>query len=658
MKLTEKFQPAQVLAKSWDVYDQCSEAIGVILDNHFKQPEVSVYEHARHTPEELFKHEATLKGEAFEPIDPPPPYDFAKEELEILSVLKASETHRRLNVVGDVGVGKTTYIKHLAALHIGNANFSPTKLIYVDFADFTASKNNALKRIEEKFVLSIWSSLEAHFGGDAINEIDDELFRDNNLFTGHRLVIRRLPADQQQQRMTEALLEATQTKQLDLTFARVNQFCRTDPNRLAIVIDNIDHLSQSVLGALGEFLLSAQLKLTHSLLLVAMRDHTFNSGFSAYMPDRTVMCWNQRLNPPDLRKVLEKRIDHFFPSATTSAPTVAVGAGAIQASVEKATLVRKLLTAPFLRQESYDFLCSYTNYNLRELFADLQRIVGFHGFKHFNKKLLLESAQPLEIGIDECIMALGLQRWYMFFPDKSQLFNPYSAGDDSGSLDRIVAARILQLLDNRINWIQYKDLVAVLVNWGYSPLAIRAQMSAMVNKDLVWISTGSPKSFDDGSGIRLSYRGQLYTRRIVRRTVFNYMMSFDIEAPHDQHPVYRHFKSEFLSELHNFSNVGSPFESDALAYRVLGLAQIIFDVEVAEVRGLAKQGELDGFKQKVSPRPISVGILQGLSKFLVRTHEKNGDASRFISPSTDTLKTTAETLAEYQSKLHEAYGSR
>lgn len=656
MKLTERFQPAQVLAKPWDVYEQCSEAIGVILDNHFKEPHVHVYEHTRHTPEELFKHDAAIKGEEFVPVDGAAGSNLAKEEQEILSVLLAPETHRRLNVIGDVGVGKTTYIKHLAALHIGQADFSPSRLIYIDFADFTASKNNALRRIEDKFVLSVWTSLEQHFGAEAIGQIDDELFESSELFSGLRLILRRLPDQQRQEKITQALLEATQNKQLDLTFARVNQFCQADRNRLVLVVDNIDHLSQSVLTALGDFLLSAQLRLEHSLLIVAMRDHTFNSGFSAYMPDRTVMCWNQRLNPPDLRKVLDRRVEHFFPSKKDQVPTVAVGAGALQADVDKAKLIRKLLTAPFMHQESYDFLCAYSNYNLRELFADLQKIIGFHGFKHFERGILLGADGSIDVGIDECLLALGLRRWHMFFPDKSELFNPYSAGDDTGALDRIVAARILQLLDNRITWIQYKDLAQILTNWGYSSPAIRAQMTAMVNKDLVWTSTGSPKNFDDGSGIRLSYRGQLYARKILRRAVFNYMMSFDVEAPNELHPVYRHFKSEFTGELHSFANIGSKFESDALAYRVLGLAQIIFDVELAEVRGLAKSGEIEGFRQKVAPRPISVGILSGLSKFLVRTHEKNGE-SRFMSPSTDTLKAVGENLTEYQSKLAGALGN-
>lgn len=656
VKLTEKFQPAQVLAKSWDVYEQCSEAIGVILDNHFKDPHVHVYEHTRHTPEELFKHDATLKSQPFEPPTTDGLSDLAKEELEILSVFRAPETHRRLNVVGDVGVGKTTYIKHLAALHIGQPSFSPSQLIYIDFADFTASRNNALRRIEEKFVLSIWTALERHYGGDTINHIDDEIFYESDLFAGQRLVIRRLPEPERKVRITEALLEATKNKQLELTFARVNQFCKSDRNRLALVIDNIDHLSQTVLSALGEFLLSAQLKLAHSLLIVAMRDHTFNSGFSAYMPDRTVMCWNQRLNPPDLRKVLERRVEHFFPDSSKTASSIAVGSGVLQADVDKAKLVNKLITSPFISQEPYDFLCTYTNYNLRELFGDLQKIVGFHGFKHFDKKLLLESSGALDIGIDECLMALGLRRWYMFFPDKSELFNPYSAGDDTGPLDRIVAARILQLLDNRITWIQYKDLALTLTNWGYSPQAIRSQVAAMVNKDLVWTSAGSPKNFDDVSGIRLSYRGQLYARKILRRTIFNYMMSFDVEAPNENHPIFRHFKSEFMTELHDFADIGARFESDALAYRVLGLAQIIFDVELAEFRNLAKIGEIDGFRQKVAPKPISLGILSGLSNFLVRTHEKNGNASRFMSPSTDTLKATGERIAEYREKLTAAFG--
>lgn len=659
MKLTDKYQPAQLLAATWDLYDQCSEAIGVVLDNRFKDPQVlvsAVYEHERHSPEELFKHAATLGGEPFEPIAAPP--DLSKEEKEVLSVFMAPEAGRRLNIVGDVGVGKTTFLKHLFALHFGDSAFVSTHPIYIDFANFNASAGTAVSRIEDKFVTTVWSTLEKLFGSAEIAKLDDAIFETAPIFSGDRLLVNRqgIEPHEKSLRITAALTEATKSKRIELTYARINHICKDDVNRLVLIVDNIDHLSEEILKKLGEFLIQAQLDLA-PLLVVAMRDHTFNSGFSAYRPDKTVMCWHQRLNPPNLRTMLERRVEHFFPSSKfgESPQTVAIGAGVLRVDREKRKVIRALLTSPLSSQKTYEFLCAYTNYNLRDLFGNLQRIVGFHGYRGYSKELLMKEDARFDIGIDECLISLALGPYLMFFPDSSPVFNPYSSGDDTGPLDRIVAARILQLLEHRTTWINYKELIAILAGWGYSLPAIKAQMAAMANKDIVWTSTGAPENLNEQSGIRLSYRGQLYSRKILQRTVFNYMMSFNVEAPSEQHQVFRHYKSEIMTELRQFANFGAEFESDTLAFRVLGLADIIFEVELLEIRSLAAKDRMDGFRVSVGPRPISIGILEGLTTFLDRVHEKNGEVLRFMPPATGTLRMVGDSLRRYREQLCPAF---
>ena len=122
-------------------------------------------------------------------------------------------------------------------------------------------------------------------------------------------------------------------------------------------------------------------------------------------------------------------------------------------------------------------------------------------------------------------------------------------------------------------------------------------------------------------------------------------------SPSENHPVFRHHKSEFKFELDAFANFGGKFESDALAYRVMGLAEIIYEAESAEVRQLLKKKDLAEFKLTVAPRSISLGIMDGLVKFLQKSHDTNGNGWRFMPASTATLKRVGEISKTYREQF-------
>lgn len=653
MKLTEKFSPAQLTMPSWKLYEQCSTAIGVILDNQFRDPHITVYEHVRHTPSEVFLHMEDLGGRA---NDLSVAYDgLASEEQALVDTLRTAESTRRLNIVGDVGVGKTTFIKHLAALHLSTAEFCNTTPIYIDFSNFNAQLTDPIVDIRTKFIDTVNAALQAMFGNEQMDAIDDALFNSADIFSASRSIYRRLPKKEKSRFVAAELHEATKFKGVALTIARINALCARDPNRLIIVIDNIDHLPEIVLRALSSFLLQIQLD-ARPMLVVCMRDHTFQAGFSSYREDKTVLAWNLRLKPPNLRMMLDRRINHFFSEEKKPGRTlVTTGSGVLKIDRELSKICRSLLRSPFSDQTTYEFICRYTNYNLRDLFSNLQRIVGFAGFSYAEKEFLLQDEAKLKIGVDECLIALALRDSLMFFPDRSSTFNPYSAGQDNHVLDKIVAGRVLQFLDYRIAAIPYSELKTLLLEWGYSEIAVDAQVKAMISKDLIWTSTGSPANFTAASEVSLSYRGKLYSREIVRRAVFNYMMSFDIEAPSDSHAVFRHHKSEFRTELEAFSDFGAKFDTEALAQRVMGMAELIYDSEMTEVRLLMRKKEINDFRTAVSPRSLSLGIVDGLSKFLRKAYEEGENGWRNIPPSTATLRLVGETSNKYRTTFSKVY---
>lgn len=647
MKLTQKFTPTQLSVTPWAVYSRCSNHIGKILDNKFDKPHLSVYEHTRHTSAEVFDHPPIPNADHL------PSSQFGKglaeEEQELLDALQADESGRRLNVVGDVGTGKTTFLKHVIDIHFGQSAFSLGLAIYMDWSDFTASVNDPVPAIHSRFVGKVLEALEKSYGPARLHAFDDDIFLKATMFAADRSMALRYEGGARTARVIAAFENALKTCPVDLTFERINALCQSDKDAIVLIVDNIDHLHSSVLEHLFDFLTEIQLRAI-PMLIVAMRDHTFERGNSAYRRDRAVPAWNLRLKPPNIKLMLERRIQHFLPSTIGSAANevLKVGAGVLYADRKLSAVCRALLNAPFSNVETYEFLCNYSNFNIRDLFVTLQEILGCPGFAAYEGDLFKSQDPVVSIGIDQCLIALGLKNHLMFFPDKSPLFNPYSAGADSNILDKVVAVRVIQLLNNRTSPIALGDLETRFVAWGYNKRAFDAQVVSMVNKDLLWTSTGAPTDFGKESRLRLSYRGRLYAKTLLRRSIFNYMMSFDVEAPSESHPIYRHHRKDFDSELKRVAQFGSQLESEAIADRVLGLASIIFDAERTELQDLTTTGKLANFKADVAPTSISLEIVEGLLRFLRRGHEADGTGSQLTAPSSATLKSVSDTKESYQ----------
>lgn len=653
MKVNNKFSPALLTVSPWKLYQQCEEAISMILDNRYCDPHTNVYEHLRHTAAEVFKHADELNSTPG--MAPDAGEDLFPEETAIRNALSRNGLGRRINIVGDVGVGKTTFIKHIKYAHLEAEDFFCATPIYIDFADFNASLADPLVDIKRKFVDTVSATLEEKFGLDELLKTNETVFNKSPLFAAKRSILHTLESGERKRLIVDAMLEALRENGAAFTIERINALCMDTSNRFMLIVDNIDHLPNPVLSTLSNFLLQVELD-AKALLLVCMRDQTYKGGFSASRNEQTVQTRDIRLKPPNLHRMLNRRIDFFFPPhAEHHEKQVSTGSGVLRIDKDLSKVCKSLLQSPFANRETYEFVCRYTNYNLRDLFANIQKMVGFHGYSSHEKQFFTQGNPILKIGIDECLISLALQDCLMFFPHRSPIFNPYSSGHETGPLDSIVAPRMLQFMD-RIDWISVEDLKRQLMKWGYGERAIDAQLSAMISKDIVWTSTGSPANFEEEiTEIKLSYRGHLYASHILRRTVFNYMMAFDVDAPSESHRVFQYEKESLHKELEEFADFSStPMESDALALRVLGLAEIIFAAETAEIEMLKKRKDLDDIQLKVAPKSISMGIVDGLVKFLQKAHAEN-TLWRFMPPTTATLREVGEASSRFKDKLSNVF---
>lgn len=144
---------------------------------------------------------------------------------------------------------------------------------------------------------------------------------------------------------------------------------------------------------------------------------------------------------------------------------------------------------------------------------------------------------------------------------------------------------------------------------GYHRQAVESQMLAMLHKDLLWTTTGAPADFSEKSHVRLSYRGQLYARRMVTRTVFNYMMSFDVEMLDDAVQVAHVNRKQVEEELRLFARFDTPMPTDLMVARVLRMAAAIHEAERQEVKDLVDARARDQFRADVAPRCISADMV-------------------------------------------------
>lgn len=655
MRLTEKCSPTQYEQPAWKLYDELSPLIGHILDNKFESPHISVYEHERHTSTDVFNHlDFDIGNESAGDYGNGNLYP---EELDVARALAVKEADRRLNLVGDVGVGKSTFINHLIDAHNASSAFMVGCTLYLDWNDFTASLDDPIPAIHKRFVDRVSMQMEKQYGIKDLQDADDAIFECAELFSKDRCLAYRHSGEDRANKAIQYIERAWSENPLSFTVERINFFCRENINEMLIVFDNIDHLHIRVLDCLMEFITEIQ-KRTLPLVLVAMRDHTYErGGFSAYNPDKAVLSWTMRLRPPNIRLMVERRVKYFFDSADGASrrKKVSFGAGSYRVSEDTSSICAALLRSSISTDAIYEVVANYSNFNIRQVFSSLQKIVSCPGMASFEGQFAARRDIQLQLGLDEFLISLGLDGHYLFYPEHSELFNPYSAGLDVNPLDRLVGVRILQLLHNRTSPLAYSELLERFAEWGYNKRAVEMQVLSMVRKDIVWTTSGSPEHFGLESKVRLSYRGILYAKRFLRRAVFNYMMSFDAETPDESHAVLRHHKSEFKRELESFAALGEPVELDHVCQRVVGLASLLFEAEQHEILMLGKKGGFESFKVDVAPKSISIEIVSGLAQLIRKTLEAGSSPFRYIAPSTQTLRDVSNAQERFLNELGQTW---
>lgn len=590
--------------KAWSIYGMYDDILGVVLDDAFEEPHIHVYEHERHTFEEIYLHLRSGSSTGVpDVLTSPQEEELSEEELDVLKALCAREEHRMLRIVGDVGVGKSTFLRHLCSMHFPRSGFGSLTPFYLDWRGFTASRKDPIPEIRRKFAQKIFAEFEKKLSQDDTLHLDSTVFARDELFAPSRVIILKTLPVRQAEKTDELIAEKLEEDPAEYALARLRTLGKYQRKSCVLIFDNVDQIPQRILSELFQFIINIQNN-NPFLVIVAMRDHT-SGRFSAYEKHAVVPGWHMRLLPPNIKLTLERRLDYFFPKifdgSKHSNLFAKTEAGAHQACCA-------LILSPFVNPATYEFLSQWSNFSIRSLFSIIPRIISYPGLETVGSPVILGKPFPLEV--DHCLMALSLGRNIHFHAEKSLVFNVYSPCVERPKLDLVTAARLLQFLVGRKQPVPIAEVRALFAKWGYPLRVFDEEVRAMLNKDVLWADSGDPEDFTQASSVRLSYRGQLYTTTLMSRAIYNYMMSFDVSVP-SSNVLY----SSSIEEAIHFADLKEELNAERLITRVLALARLLKEAEEEELQMLRTKNKLNEFQQHVSPKGIALGIVRGLVQF-------------------------------------------
>lgn len=613
MRTTDKYKPFETELPMWELYRQYIDIFGTVLDDKFPEPHIHVYEHERHTFDEMFYLQAT-KGQQAPPVvnRSTSMTNLVEEELMFLSFLNSEEDHRLVRLVGDVGVGKSTFLKHISTQHLPAQESGRPFVFYLDWKNFSASPADPLMSIHRYFAEQVFLVFERHLATEDLFALDSLVFENDRIFSVERHLLALAPESTRAARKNELIATIIDKEPGEFAIARFRALGKSNRNSALIIIDNVDQLPSRVLDDLLTFVIHVQVD-NPFMVVFAMRNHTY-ARFSSYEPFNIVPGWNMYLRAPNIKSTISRRIAYLLPKEFDA--TIHSNMFAKRESDAK-QICRAILDSALSDSKSYAFLVQWSNYNIRELFNTISKIIAYPGLSGITSSLV-GFRDPIRLTVDHCLIALALRRYKMYYPDQSTVYSPYYDAAEGAHLDRIIGVRILQRLISVREPVKVADLREEFRQWGYSTHGFDEQVRGMLHKDVLWADTGPPVHFTLQSRIRLSYRGALYPNKLFRRAIFNYLVSFSVDVPKDSGLISQGVAPDVLSSFAYFSVL---IHGNEIVARVLALANVLKQSELAELDSLRERHGLRQFQERLKPQSITVTVLNGLVRFVNRLYE-------------------------------------
>lgn len=448
-------------------------------------------------------------------------------------IVAESISRRPIVLIGDVGVGKTSFLRHLkyvsafeefrSAISIfidlgsEGALQSNLKIFVLDSIKRQLLENYSLDVEEERFVKGVYSLDIQRFSKGVFGYLEKEN-----------------PAEY---RSRLAIVLDDKVKNLEGHLKNsVQHIVKGRKKQVVIVIDNADQREYEIQQE--AFIIAQNLaKEWLSAVFVSVRPHTFHSSrssgaFSAYV--QRVFT----ISPPKIDEVILKRVRFALSMAegrvrVENLQAIGFRLGSIS------VFFRILLNSIMQNSEIERFLSNITGGNVRSAIEIVSKYIGCSNVDTENIIRTYEQDPNYIIPIHEFWKPVILGDATYFDPNSSMVFNLFDVvtGDSN---EHFLSSMIISFMNfdgvhrNADGSVKTLSIIAEMQNWGFASTSSEMLLRRMTNKKL--IETPKRITFSEDKGklfgdmpdtFRVSTIGAYHVKKMISELGYLEPMSFD-----------------------------------------------------------------------------------------------------------------------------------
>jgi GTPase SAR1 family protein len=399
-------------------------------------------------------------------------------------VVALTTSKRPIVLIGDVGVGKTSFIKNLINVS-AKEEFENALFIYIDLGrqanfydnirDFVIDETEAqlhdkheVDLYESSFIFGVYHSEVARFrrglDGD-LEETDPPAYK---------------------RALKEHLREKTKNKPEHLRRS-IDHISKARHKQVVIAIDNADQRSLSVQQE--AFVISEEIASGWgAVVFITVRPHTFyqskRSGALAAYPTKAFT-----ISPPRIDLVLEKRLGFALSMASGKTPIEQLRSSRLGMS-SLAHFLEAILFTLNQTDELITLIDNISNGNVR---TAVELIVNYIGSANADSERIIKEmilGEKYKIPVHDFAKTIIYGEYVTYYPERSMAFNLFdvSAAD---SREHFLASIIISLLDNADTlksaegFVRTDALFDKVQGLGFSRSQIEIKLRKLTNKKLI-----------------------------------------------------------------------------------------------------------------------------------------------------------------------------
>jgi len=444
--------------------------------------------------------------------------------------LAESLSRRPVLLIGDIGVGKTMFIKHFYQVRAADL-LSEALVFYIDFGVRPTFEQDIGKFIADEVRRQLLENYDidiearkfvfAVLHGD-VKRFNESIYAD----------IRDTAPTAFRQKRLEYIEEKVADKENYLRLC-LNHIFKGQRKQIVIFLDNVDQRSYDFQDQ--AFLVAQTLAASWpATIYISLRPETFHrsriSGtISAYHPKAFTIA------PPRVDEVVNKRLRYGINLLDRGA---AFGLGNA-VSVRSANL-RDYLSVLIYSFENNRHLISFVDNmpggNIR---LALNFVQTFIGSGHVNTQKILNTYREQGnylVPLHEFIRAVTYADHEHYSPDASEIFNLFDVSTPDPR-EHFLSAILLSQLDRwsqssrTAGFVSVADIYMYVQNLGFSPYQIDSNIKRLIQRSLIELPTKSREIevIEPASYYRITTVGAYYVRRLIRR--FTYIDAMIVDTP-------------------------------------------------------------------------------------------------------------------------------